>query len=129
MTNGFEVLVHEVIAAITTDPWSMLALVPSSKVTSVGSEGHPWASAKVHDCLGWSVRWSPVTATGSLAGKDSADASSRPVGPVLGDGCVWSASRQRMSCCADVNEIRSCGRVGPAIDGSMVARSSTTLWE
>ncbi len=38
MTDGLEVLVHEVMAAITTEPWSMVTLVPSSSVTSVGVE-------------------------------------------------------------------------------------------
>src|ERR1700691_2120391 len=39
MTNGFEVFVQEVIAAITTEPWSIVAVVPSSRVTSVLAEG------------------------------------------------------------------------------------------
>src|ERR1017187_7431436 len=39
MTNGFEVLVQDVIAAITTEPWSTLVCVPSSRVTGVGDDG------------------------------------------------------------------------------------------
>src|SRR5216683_4495040 len=39
ITDGLEVLVHEVIAAITTEPWSTVVLVPSSSVTSTGAEG------------------------------------------------------------------------------------------
>src|SRR5258708_21258969 len=41
MTNGFDVLVHEVIAAITTEPWSTLVSVPSSRVTLVGDDARP----------------------------------------------------------------------------------------
>src|SRR6266849_6462685 len=41
ITNGFEVLVQDVIAAITTDPWSTLVSVPSSRVTGVGADGRP----------------------------------------------------------------------------------------
>src|SRR5215469_3875220 len=41
MTNGFDVLVHDVMAAITTEPWSTLVWVPSSRVTLVGDDGRP----------------------------------------------------------------------------------------
>src|SRR5260370_35132475 len=41
MTKGVEVLVQEVIAAITTDPWSTLVSVPSSRMTGVGDDGRP----------------------------------------------------------------------------------------
>src|ERR1700677_629414 len=36
MTDGLEVLVHEGIAAITTEPWSTEVTVPSSSVTCTG---------------------------------------------------------------------------------------------
>src|SRR3954464_9442703 len=39
MTCGFDVFVHEVIAAMTTWPWSTSVSVPSSIVTRVGFEG------------------------------------------------------------------------------------------
>src|SRR5690242_8705193 len=39
MTNGFDVLVHDVIAAITTEPWSTEVWVPSSRVTCAGEDG------------------------------------------------------------------------------------------
>src|ERR1700731_1721548 len=39
MTEGLEVFVHEVMAAITTDPWSTSVVVPSSRVTSTGADG------------------------------------------------------------------------------------------
>src|SRR5262249_27933538 len=53
MTNGLDVFVHEVIAAITTEPWSTDVSVPSSSVTSAGDDGRP----------------SDPPATGSEAGK------------------------------------------------------------
>src|SRR5216683_8045084 len=39
MTDGLEVLVQDVIAAITTEPWSTDVVVPSSRVTSVAADG------------------------------------------------------------------------------------------
>src|SRR6266581_2100033 len=39
MTDGLEVLVQDVIAAITTEPWSTDVRVPSSRVTSAGADG------------------------------------------------------------------------------------------
>src|SRR5215470_18677666 len=41
ITEGLDVLVQDVIAAITTDPWSTDVRVPSSRVTSVGRAGLP----------------------------------------------------------------------------------------
>src|SRR5580700_2662477 len=39
ITEGLEVLVHEVIAAITTEPWSTDVVVPSSSVTAARADG------------------------------------------------------------------------------------------
>ncbi len=39
ITDGLEVLVQEVIAAMTTEPWSTEVVVPSSSVTSAGADG------------------------------------------------------------------------------------------
>src|SRR5919199_3341663 len=39
ITCGLEVLVHDVIAAMTTWPWSTKVSVPSSMTTRVGFEG------------------------------------------------------------------------------------------
>src|SRR3974377_447877 len=36
MTEGLDVFVQEVMAAITTLPWSTLVVVPSSRVTWIG---------------------------------------------------------------------------------------------
>src|SRR5215469_3625405 len=48
ITDGLEVLVHEVIAAITTEPWSTAVLVPSSRVTWAGLD----ARARVFSATG-----------------------------------------------------------------------------
>src|SRR3954452_1978058 len=49
ITCGLDVLVQEVMAAITTCPWSTKVSVPSSMTTRVGLEGRsaagaPWAA-------------------------------------------------------------------------------------
>src|SRR5487761_77065 len=41
MTDGLEVVVQEVIAAFTTEPWSTLVCVPSSRVTRTGDDALP----------------------------------------------------------------------------------------
>src|ERR1022692_1782962 len=56
ITYGLEVLVQDVIAAITTEPWSTEVWVPSSSVTGVGCDGRAAGPAE----------------TGSEAGKVSA---------------------------------------------------------
>ena len=43
ITCGLEVLVQEVIAAITTAPWSSSNSVPSSPATTTGFEARPLA--------------------------------------------------------------------------------------
>src|SRR5688500_20341118 len=74
MTCGFEVLVHDVIAAITTCPWSTSVSVPSSITTRVGLEVRPlpllpalpdtaWCGLP-----GWPLPWAPGLA-GAAAGK------------------------------------------------------------
>ena len=39
ITEGLEVLVHEVIEAMATCPWSSSVAVPSAMITGVGLEG------------------------------------------------------------------------------------------
>ena len=41
ITDGFDVLVHEVIAAITTAPWSSSNVAPSARVTGDGPARAP----------------------------------------------------------------------------------------
>src|ERR1700742_5096793 len=79
MTDGLDVLVQEVMAAITTEPWSMVTSVPSSMVTLVGVEcsGCPVSAASPGSS---SAAVSPGSSvTGSEAGKVSAT-------PSLGSG-------------------------------------------
>ena len=78
ITDGLEVLVHDVIAAIVTAPWSISNFVPSESSTWVGLDGRPFALARFR-CQ--SVGSPPPLmsaeyAGASLAGNDSADASS-----------------------------------------------------
>src|SRR4051794_37041996 len=77
MTCGFEVLVQEVIAAITTWPWSTSVCLPSSIVTGVGVEGRPLAEPCTAVCGLPGSRFPCANGlAGSDAGKDSAEASS-----------------------------------------------------
>src|SRR6266568_8258470 len=107
ITNGFDVFVQEVIAAITTDPWSTLVWVPSSRVTGDGDDG----------------RSSSPPETGSEAGKVPARPLSRP------GACTYEPSASRNACLALVSATRSCGRLGPASDGTTVDRSSSSRCE
>src|SRR4051795_7848133 len=66
ITDGFDVLVHEVMAAITTAPWSTSVSVPSSSTTRAGELGR---SLAVPAACGWpSEPLLPPTAGGSEAG-------------------------------------------------------------
>src|SRR3984957_3268447 len=73
MTDGLEVLVHEVMAAMTTEPWSTCVWVPSSRVTETGLEARragaaaPAAAPAATSCFPFSPASS--LATGSDAGK------------------------------------------------------------
>src|SRR5918999_6514432 len=73
ITCGLEVLVQEVIAAITTAPWSS-SKRPLSVLTSTGSEGRPLAPAaadtRSRGASAGSSGW--PYAGESLAGNDSA---------------------------------------------------------
>src|SRR5215208_2900731 len=85
ITDGLEVLVQEVMAAMTTCPWSRSKLAPSSRVTGtrlVGRPLTPVGSGSNQPAGGGS--WfscaivPAIAAGGSLAGNDSAEASSGP---------------------------------------------------
>src|SRR5882757_5279627 len=71
ITEGLDVLVHEVIAAMTTAPWSTSVSVPSSRVTLVGFDARP-ATGPEEIVTGRSVPLPPSNATGSEAGNVSA---------------------------------------------------------
>ena len=77
ITDGLDVLVHDVMAAMVTAPWSSSNDVPSASVTWAGLLGRPLAPvpAATAPCGGASP-W-PLPG-GSEAGKDSATASSYP---------------------------------------------------
>src|SRR4051794_25598347 len=74
ITDGFDVFVQEVMAAIATAPWSSMTWVPSSKVTGVGAEVRPCAvSAAEYSGTNSLVR---LRDAGSEAGKVSSTDSS-----------------------------------------------------
>src|SRR4051812_6064982 len=79
MTEGFEVLVQEVIEAMTTAPWSISYGVPPDVVTGVGLLARSLPPG-VRAGSGGAGRSLPcataAVAGGSLAGKDSAEPSS-----------------------------------------------------
>ena len=74
ITDGLDVLVHEVMAAMTTAPWSISVSVPSSSLTFVGLDARPRVGPGA-TASGTTVPLTS-TATGSLAGKVSAMPSS-----------------------------------------------------
>jgi hypothetical protein len=85
ITDGLEVLVQLVMAAITTCPWSRSKRVPSSSWTGTRRLGRPLApvgsgSNQPAGAGSWFSRLfaPPLLDGGSLAGNDSADASSGP---------------------------------------------------
>src|SRR5947209_12661772 len=77
ITCGLDVLVQEVMAAMTTWPWSTSVSVPSSMTTRVGFDGRPLDEPWTAVC---GLPASPLPCanglTGSDAGKEPADASS-----------------------------------------------------
>src|SRR3954464_7887251 len=75
ITDGLDVLVQEVIAAITTAPWSSTPLPPSAKATSTGLDVRPSAPV-AHDGAGCATSSWALGEDGSDAGNDSALASS-----------------------------------------------------
>src|SRR4051795_1457280 len=78
ITDGFEVLVHEVMDAMTTAPWSSSYDVPADVVTGVGRLARVSPGVRAGSGgAGLSLPWAPaIAAGGSLAGKDSAEPSS-----------------------------------------------------
>src|SRR3954463_8916827 len=137
MTCGFDVLVHEVIAAITTWPWSTSVSVPSSMVTRVGFEVRclPPLPATAE----WGFPDSPLPCANGLAGSDAGKLSSTDSSTLEPSSAASSGSlspsgayvgrASRKDCLASVIATRSCGRFGPAIDGTTVERSSSRYSE
>ena len=130
ITAGFEVLVQLVMAAITTCPWSIAHAVPSASVTGIGFEIRvpSWFGSAAG--TGLTKRVLGSSSGGSLAGNESAEARSmKPVnfgaaddpgefGRSAGNAARYARPALRRA-------TRSCGRVGPAMLGSIVARSSS----
>ena len=112
-----------VIAAITTWPLSSSVSVPSAIVT--GTCVRLWRATGVKpwfgSCCGASCP-GPAEAGGSLAGKLSSLSSSCDPSSV-----TYPLSSSRNALCAFDSATRSCGRLGPAIDGTTVPRSSATV--
>ena len=78
ITDGFEVLVHDVIAAIATAPWSSSNFVPSASSTIAGLLGRPPSvGAEAWNSFGGAAPL-PSCDGASEAGKDSATDSSYP---------------------------------------------------
>src|ERR687889_2421952 len=72
ITDGLDVLVHEVIEAMTTAPWSISNSVPADIVTGVGRLTRPFPPGVRAGSggAGWSLPWAEATAAGgALAGK------------------------------------------------------------
>ena len=135
ITDGFDVLVQLVIAAITTWPWSSVVSVPSASVTGTARSRARCRSSSCHvsatrsrepglcvEARGGSDWPGTLLAGGSLDGKLAAESSS------------WSsysvtrpASAARNAACASLSGTRSCGRFGPASDGTTSPRSSSTV--
>src|SRR5512139_2252205 len=119
ITEGFEVLVHEVIEAIETMPWSISNEAPSGVVTSTLRDGRDLPSPS------WAGSWPPLSPSGepcgvgSLAGNDDA----RPPSPSWCLTYVGSTSRNARL--ASATTMRSWGRLGPAMEGTTVDRSSS----
>ena len=79
ITDGLDVLVQLVIAAITTCPWSSWTSVPSSRVTGTTSSARASAiavAASRSKCRGRPRSSLRSSAGGSEAGNDSSTASS-----------------------------------------------------
>src|SRR5688572_5718 len=77
ITDGLEVLVHEVIDAIATCPWSSSASVPSPMVSGTRLVARPCAGTVAAG--DGAAGAPPPEVGGSLAGNDSALASSTPL--------------------------------------------------
>ena len=142
MTVGFDVFVQLVIAAITTCPWSTVNVSPS-RSTVTAARGRSATSPP--PCRG---RWAggsgapmPLAAApadgGSLAGNDWADAASGLAGrtcngswsnpPGRRAGGIDEGRASRKAALPSASDTRSCGREGPAIDGSTVDKSSCSV--
>jgi hypothetical protein len=128
ITDGLEVFVQEVIAAMTTWPWSISVSVPSASVSGVAADTRSatW-TPPVPEPAASPFSWReplPLCAGLSEAGKDSALSSSRRVWSVA---ATVSSRAIRKEALDSVSETRSWGRLGPASDGTTWPRSSSSV--
>ena len=133
ITDGFDVLVQLVIAAITTRPWSSSTSSPSSSFTMIGSASCSAIAARLSPSpRGSNTRGRPASpswssAGGSEAGNDSSIASSREL-PSASAASGSNSARDSMNAgFASASAILSWGRFGPAIDGSTLPRSKSSV--
>src|SRR5574341_1327324 len=139
ITDGLEVLVQLVIAAITTCPWSRSKLAPSATCTGTERLWRPLTPEGSGSNQPGAGSPLALTAGASLAGNDSVDASSGPgvragapapvAAPAGRSAGSISLRARRNPGFASVRAMRSCGRVGPARLGTTVERSSSTCSE
>src|SRR3954451_19089905 len=80
ITCGLEVLVQEVMAAITTWPWSISVSVPSSMVTLVGFDARFPPPLPETAACGWPA-W-PLPCANGLAGSEAGE----------GGGAAWAVA-------------------------------------
>ena len=115
MTSGFDVLVHDVIAASTTTPWPTACPANCSDGASGGGAGLLDGSCcadRLLDCLDCCLAAPP----------DDAAANDLCPGAVA----PRHAAKSRFN--AD-SGTRSCGRFGPATHGAISARSRSSVRE
>src|SRR6266498_6142842 len=97
ITDGLEVLVQLVMAAITTCPWSRSKRAPLARRTGTVTLGRPLTpvgSGSNQPGAGSLLTRSltpAMAAGGSLAGKDSSEASSTPAAPTPGTAVCAAA--------------------------------------
>ena len=132
ITDGFDVFVQLVIAAITTRPWSR------SNVVAVGVGDLDAVAAPALAGDGGRARARPDRSVGepdavslplpggSEAGNEPVSGS-RSVPSAPAASSLKLASVSKNAAFASVSAIRSCGRFGPAIAGTTSPRSSSSV--
>ena len=134
ITDGLEVFVHDVIAAITTWPWSSSVSVPSASVTGdddLGAVGDLRAAGARARVLVGVARIVVVRAVGGgrVGGREGLLAGLVLAALVLLASGRKPSSAIRNDALDSVSETRSCGRLGPASDGTTSPRSSSSVSE
>src|SRR3569623_232487 len=120
-TDGLEVLVQLVMAALTTEPWQRLYESPLGWRTGTHL---PNTSMPLSGC---SSAYSGAISMGWPPSANQRVISSLPRRAVSPSYCFTSACRNDLR--TSVNVTRSCGRAGPARLGSTSLRSNSTTFE